>query len=351
MSADDEPDDLREMITAAHPQGCNCADCALERKLAASIKTGKRAPAPRKAVEPVAAPSLSPDDRVDLSRFVDIKPLDDALLELFTERGIPRSGGASGHGWSTDSVFQACPYRYWMRNLAPAKVRLAVVRTRSPALEIGALWHQLLAFRYLRMLDRTAETIDDGELRDELLHRGCSAEVVMEAYRLLGYYESRWENDYLRPIAVEVRHEWRGKTCRYDLVAEVGDDNADGLFPGTYIVEHKTTSRFDVGATEGWKNDGEVLGQEMIWHGSRLDRKYGRLAGVIVNIESKVKLPEFRRIVLPPRPRLARRHMRDLELQSVEERLYAVHGVWPRRRNACLGRYGLCEYADHCAEE
>lgn len=346
----DGADEAGIEIAVAHPRDCNCSDCKLERQLKASIKT----PRPAKPIAaPRELPAISPpppSQYVDLGAFVDIKPFDDAVAEIFAERKLERSGGASGAGWSSRVQDQACPYKFYLLHRAPKK-SLPVLAAHKPAREVGAMWHQLLAFRYLRLLGKADQTIPTEEFRDELLHRKVSAEVVMEAMRLFTYYESRYENDYLRPIAVEVKHGWRQHTCRYDLVAEVEADNPEGLFPGVYNVEHKTTARFDAGATDGWKNDGEILGQEMIWKGAGLNRKYGRLQGTIVNIMSKVKLPEMRRIIIPTRPKLVKAHARDLDLQDAEMALRDTYGVWPKRRAACVGRYGLCDFFSHCGEE
>lgn len=288
-------------------------------------------------------------DRIDLSALLASRtttPLDVALDEIFAEIGVPRPGGPSGRGWSSRQVFQSCPHKYRRRYLD------GVRSAPSAALEIGALFHQLVALHYLTHAGEAwPDKIPLDMLREKLLARGVSAEAVMEAYRLFESYAHRYEDDYLTPLAVEeLCLDPRGSSCRFDLIAKVG---ANALFipEGIWIVEHKTAGRLDATTLDGWRNDGEVLGQMTLWRAMNLDALYGPLQGVIVNIVSKARVVQFHRTLIPvPSDAKLAGHARDLAVFSSFEEVCRATGVWPRSRAACVTRYGFCDLYDECAE-
>lgn len=286
---------------------------------------------------------------LSLAPLVEAKPIDEAAAELFAQHGLELPGGPSGRGWSTRALFMACPYKARVR--ASERDSGGVVRKRSQALEVGGLFHLLRALAALRQIpgQERYDVITSDLLRDHLLNSGCSAEAVMEGYRLDAAYSCRYENDYLRPLAVEqFAEDPEGNTCRYDLLADVLP-NEQGVAQGTWIVEHKTSSRLDISTLEGWRNDGEILGQMMVWSRARLAKTYGALQGVMVDITVKTKIAEFRRICLPISRKQIRQHAADLRVYRAFESLCAATGTYPRARSACVGRFGLCEYFDHCA--
>ena len=84
------------------------------------------------------------DGAIEIQQF---HQTESALLQIFTERGIPRLGGiSSGSGWSNVSTFQKCPYawkrRYLDKNEQP--INFGIV-TEPLALAIGTLTHAYLA--------------------------------------------------------------------------------------------------------------------------------------------------------------------------------------------------------------
>jgi len=280
--------------------------------------------------------------RIELDAFLNVTPIDTALREIFKLRGLEFLGGKSGRGWSSRAAFMKCPYYY-------NAIRQGELG-RSVALEVGILFHVLLALFYAeRMEVKGYEGIEPDELRLQLTEQGCSGEVIMEAYRLYTAYTFRYEDDYLTPLAVEHREESKqGDTCRYDLIANVGP-NALGLPEGTWIVEHKSASRMDDATLDGWRSDGEIIGQEMLWKRNRLDRVFGELQGVIVNLAFKTRVVDFRRVLVPVLPAQLRQHSRDLKVFDAFERVCEATGVWPRSRHSCIGRYGKCSLFEHCA--
>jgi hypothetical protein len=299
-------------------------------------------------LDPNKGPNMIVPPPIDMDRismFADptIKRLDDILSAVFEKHGMERMGGASGRGWSSHSTFQRCPYLFKLTYLdgqrgAPAR-----------ALETGSAFHTYLALHYLWMLNENL-TLTPYVARDAMMDGGGDAQAILEAWRLYEAYANKYENDYLTPIAME---EWAqdadGNTCRYDMIAEVREA-APGVLPGAYIVEHKTAARFTADALEGWRNDGEILGQIMIWKRAKLDKKYGKLRGVIVNIVGKQKTIQFHRTIVPAQKWHVQQHMEDLKMWSALQQMYAASGVWPKARANCVTKFGLCSFFDHCAE-
>ena len=217
-------------------------------------------------------------------------------------------------------------------------------------LEVGSATHGLLAVKYSKMIDSTYP-ITPEVTRDFLLDVGCDGVAVMEAWRLYEHYEVQYEDDYLTPLAVEY-HAVDPKTresCRYDLIARV-ERAHPGVLAGTYAVETKTASRFDDATLDGWRNDGEVIGQTMIWKRLNLDEKFGPLVGVMVKVLGKQKVPQFHRTIVPPQGWQIKQHGQDLRMWHALRRLAVATGIFPRARTNCIGRYGKCSQWEHCAD-
>jgi hypothetical protein len=278
-----------------------------------------------------------PIDMNMINMFADstIKRLDDIMNEIFERHGMGRLGGASGRGWSSHSTFQKCPYLFKLTYLEGQR------GSASSALETGSAFHTFLALHYKWMLDENL-TLTPYVARDEMLNGGGDAKAILEAWRLYEAYVNKYENDYITPIAME---EWAqdpdGNTCRYDLIGEVTNAQP-GVVPGVYIIEHKTAARFTADALEGWRNDGEILGQIMIWKRGKLDKKYGKLRGVIVNIVGKQKVIQFHRTIVPAQKWHVQQHMEDLKMWAALQQMYAATGVWPKARANCVTKFGLC---------
>jgi hypothetical protein len=174
-------------------------------------------------------------------------------------------------------------------------------------------------------------------------------EIVAEAWRVYQAYTANYEErEYLTPLAIEHSAASTTYSCRYDMIARV-DVDVMGIPKGVFVVEAKTTSRFDGPSLDGWRNDGEVLGQMLLWKDLGLDRKFGELAGVIINLLGKQKIPQFRRIILPVQAWQINAHRHEIGQWQGLEGLYRASGIWPRARQSCVSRYGMCELFSHCA--
>lgn len=317
-------------------------------------------PKPRKrktqpAVTPAPAPALPAgatvtDDgmlMIPTERDPSILALDVGLLKVFEKYGVPRLGGASGDlGWSSFSTFQRCPYLF---------KRLYIDGLRDEGgrppryIEVGSAMHTFLAVYYQKLID-PAYPITPEIMNKELLDIGCDAEVMLESWRLWSGYSLFYEQDFLQPLATEyhVVDPATRESARYDLIAKV--EKADGRFPpGTYIVEHKTASRFDEGTTDGWQNDGEVIGQMMLWNRLKLTRKFGKLAGVMMNIIGKQKQQRFHRTLVVPQRWQINQHSNDLRMWQGFRQMIMAMGTYPHSRANCIHRYGMCSQWEHCA--
>lgn len=284
----------------------------------------------------------SGNDLISLMPREDIRGVDDAFNEIFDRHKMDRLGGASGRGWSSYATFQRCPYLYKVTYIDGQR------GTAAPALETGSIFHTFMALHYLWMLDENLSLTPDV-CREELMVSGVRVESIIAGWRCYDSYRMHYEADYLYPLAIEAWAQGdRGNTCRYDLIAHI-EEPQPGIVPGTWIIEHKTASRFTADLLEGWHNDGEILGQIMVWKQAKLDKKYGKLRGTIVNIVGKQKIPQFQRVIVPAQRWHVSGHDDDLKVWAALQEMYRATGTWPKARNNCVHRYGLCQLFQHCS--
>ena len=288
------------------------------------------------------------DGAIEIQQF---HQTESALLQIFTERGIPRLGGiSSGSGWSNVSTFQKCPYawkrRYLDKNEQP--INFGIV-TEPLALAIGTLTHAYLAIYYQAMIV-PGYPLTPEDVNQRVRELGCNPDVFSEAWRLFTGYRLYYQNEAIQPLAVEhdLKDPRTGDSCRYDLIAFIPEERP-GMLPGTYIIESKTAGRFSADVLEGWINDGEVLGQVDLWDRLHLDRRFGPLRGVIMNLLGKQKVAEYHRTVVSPSAWQIEQHRSDLLRWRGLIQLSKSTGSFPRARNSCIGRYGRCVHWNTCA--
>jgi len=135
-----------------------------------------------------------------------------------------------------------------------------------------------------------------------------------------------------------------GEERTYDLTVP-GQQN----FVVNGVITHNTAARFDSSSLEGWSNDGEVLGQVDLWDRLHLDRRYGKLRGVIINLLGKQKVAEYHRTIVSPSSWQIEQHRLDLRRWNGLIQLAKSSDSFPRARNSCIGRFGKCNHWDHCA--
>lgn len=278
-------------------------------------------------------------------------PVDTALDRIYATHGLPRLGGqSSGRGWSSVGLFQKCRYAWNRRYRTAPTVLDTFLAGENPHLALGSIVHGLLAAYYVGMMPgEPYAVVTPAMVIDGLRTHGANPELINEGERLFGNYELFYRGEAIEPLAVEhdLRDPRTGSSTRYDLLAYFPDE-APGRLPGTYIVEHKTASRFDRATLVGWFNDGEILGEVGHYKRLGLEKRFGPLQGVIVNILGKQKDPQLHRTIVAPSLFQLDGHFQDLREFEAEIAMAIATNRFPRSRRSCVDRYGLCEYFDHC---
>jgi hypothetical protein len=290
---------------------------------------------------------IDDDDPGDIRMFPFVE---EVLDQIFKDAGVKRLGGvSSGRGWSSISTFQRCPYLWKRRYIDPLRATF-LPGIEPPARAIGTLIHTFLAILYYRM------QIEDyplmGEfVRGELLKK-ANPDFVHEAWRVYTSYTWFYQGENIQPLAVEydLKDPRSGESCRYDLIAFFPEAISDRP-SGTWIVEHKSSDRFDDVTLNGWANEGEILGQVMLWERLGLDLRFGTLQGVIVNILGKQKEPKFHRTTVAPQSWQKGQHASDLKEWEAKIHTAIATDRFPRSRAGCIGRFGKCDLFDYCASE
>jgi hypothetical protein len=291
-----------------------------------------------------AAFPLDDIDGLILQRY----PLTETVIgDLFRNHNLPRLGGQStGRGWSSFALWQRCPYA-WKRRYVEKQTPLWF--TESEALAVGTLIHLFLALHFTSMMDSPFNVISSDAAHEYLLNN-ANPSFVNEGWRVFKAYRLFYQFEEAIPLAVEhdARDPRTGESCRYDAIVYFPKE-APGRLPGTYYMEHKSTQRFDLDNIEGWANDGEVIGQAALWKRLGLDYRFGPLKGAIVNLLGKQKEPKFHRTLISPTSLLVGSHLDDLKRWEGLMQLAKATNNFPRARNNCIGRWGRCDWWEHCS--
>jgi hypothetical protein len=290
-------------------------------------------------VEPQYNPLLA-----DVTRYTRV---DEALGRIFDKYKLERLGGASSDlGWTSFALFQRCPYAWQRWYLTPCQ-KYAAFEEPMP-LMVGSLVHTHMAVYYQKMLE-PGFPLAPEHLCQLLTAEGVDPAANQEAWRLFAAYRRHYQGEVIWPLAVEYKvvNPRTGLSCRYDMIARFPE--TPSRLAGTYIVETKTSARFDDATLTGWVNDGEVIGQRMLWDQLHLDRRFGELKGVIVNIVGKQKSPMFHRTFVARDRWQVKQHAEDLAAFHALRKVYEAAGTFPRARANCVSKYGKCSEWEHCA--
>lgn len=298
--------------------------------------------------------TLAPIDDPDILSADTFPHVEQVLIKAFKELGLPRLGGQStGRGWSNVSLFQKCPYAWKIRYFEPLPENplMHLIVTERDALAIGTLIHTFLALHYSNMVAGFAHhSVTPEWMRDRLMAE-ANPKLVKEGWRCFVGYRLFYQNEEIVPLAVEydLKDPRTNASSRPDLIAFFPNDTL--MRPsGTYMLEHKSAARFDRPTLEGWPNDGEVLGQILGWKKMKLDKRFGELQGVMVNIIGKQeKEQKFHRMTVRANAWPVAAHERELKEWEGLIQLAVGMRNFPRARHSCVGRYGMCDHFDHCA--
>lgn len=135
-------------------------------------------------------------------------------------------------------------------------------------------------------------------------------------------------------------------SCRLDtLVQDLGKGRE-----GTWIVECKTAKWINEDLVSAYQLDMQVLGQLWLWKRCVAEDAYPRFRGIVVNIASKSKTPEFERVEVLP----SQHHLRAFEESTRQwafiNKVFEAAG-YPRALGSCAGAlrgYSRCQFYDLC---
>lgn len=337
---------VHSIAKQVHPETPDCQTLYTD-EWGISVELPEESAAPLSLIDVSDAAVDDDEEGFVLNQF---PPVDDVLMQIFDEHKLPRLGGQStGRGWSSFSLFQRCPHA-WRRRYLDNTQRPSGLYIESPSLAIGSLIHTFLALYYTGMMEDSPYRVLTPEMAYERLRARANPEFVGEAWRVFVSYVLWYQHENIIPLAVEfdLRDPRTHESCRYDLIAYFPEERPNFL-PGTYIVESKSASRFDKATLDGWANDGECLGEVALWQRMGLDKRFGPLRGLIVNILGKQKEPKFHRTLVAPSSMQLASHLSDLKRWEGLMNLAKSMNQFPRARNGCIGRYGMCDRWDECA--
>lgn len=264
-------------------------------------------------------------------------------------------GGPSPNGNSWYSVFEQCPYLWWVT--FKKRMRPVVI---SEALEIGGLYHECRARYSQKYLDLNETGISDADLdlaceqaMFDLVNRAedIVPQTANQVRRLLrgwltvyGPTTPRDDRHLILSVEelIETNRGWPYST-RLDCV--LWDEELNG----PAIKETKTAGRLTEELLAGYTMDSQFLGQQYCWRHSPNYQKYGPLKGFVVDLAIKTQEMRFTQERVP----IIKSAIRDWERQRRHTYrnmlLCEAEGYWPRIRTNCVKYARRCPLTQHCS--
>lgn len=265
-----------------------------------------------------------------------------------TERRILVTG-PSQRGWHRLQQVLECPAKYAWGYLNPVKDKVE----RDPLVK-GSLIHLGLAHYYQRQMERQQGRDPDLYYTPEEAIRlyaeiaqGLSAKWADLACEVVAKYLEKHGHENWTILAVESLadgqiggHRFTG---RFDLVYR---DRRGRI----WVVDHKTTSRFDNKQRHFYSISGQMLGYRTLAH-----QRYGAdLAGIRLNMIQHTGDIKFQRFDVSPAPHMLREFPKTVQFA---EGMIAEHTArskdprdWPMVNSelVCWHRYGACPHLEKC---
>lgn len=279
------------------------------------------------------------------------EPIADILRDLY---GV--ESGGSPFGWSAASLAMKCWRLAKLRNVD------GMARTRKGgALDVGVLTHFVLERAYRN----GSYSLDDIAKR--------APETVAAVRNLLytdnkngyAYLPTQIVRDFERYEVLAVEHNASFKltrlhpakftkprvfSTRYDTILR------EKATSRVFILEHKTASALTSDYLRGYSHDGQLLSQALVWEKAGLTKRFGELAGFLVNILVKTKVPQHERIevcVSPEEVAVFWKATKPWIVEYYERAENDASGLsqWPKNYASCLNmRYGNCDFFDYCED-
>ena len=279
---------------------------------------------------------------------------------IFEILNVPNSG-ASPTGSTFYKTLFTCPREFALKYVVgfePQKV--------NEALTTGWLFHHLLEvyYREVQLFQRTCNakaTSDDflygghkGAMRQAyaalapLADADGYKEIYETAHRLItGYFERYDHLDKWRILAVEetiIYQAGFGYSARLDLIVEDFD------IGGMIVCEHKSAKMISADLLDSYQLDLQILGQKWLVNRCLDLRKLPPFKGVLVNIGTKHKTPQFVRHHVDPSRHHLNAFVRSIKSWTGMRNVYAKAG-WPQALGHCSGYargYSRCQFYEIC---
>lgn len=293
--------------------------------------------------------------------FKSSNPRDEmARRNVFEVLGIPNEG-PSPRGSTYHKMLLICPREwglYYKLGLRPTVL--------NEPLTVGWTFHYCLQ-RYYEAIQRHQQTSgakvgsddyywggsNDGmaaayEIIDRIEPEPGYVETVATLRRILdGYFEHYHHRDKWEIVAVEETLMYEGAfeySARLDTVVE---DHTRG---GLWLVEHKTARFISMDLIDNYQLDLQILGQVWLVHACVDLEAYPDFRGVVINIATKHKEPQFTRVDVCPSPaHLAAFEQSVGNFQAIRTTMEALD--WPQYLGHCSGYargYDRCQFYDVC---
>jgi hypothetical protein len=266
-----------------------------------------------------------------------------------------RHGGPSPMGNSKWQVFKQCPYLYQLMF-----IRKYAKKRKSDALELGGLFHEMLARYFIKDMELRAREEKVPELKIwnqsklaalDLAHQvekiapGLAAEGIrlFKAWQVLngrGTVAYDCKQTMFIENLVQV-HEPFAYSCRFDRVLKTKH--------GAALQDHKTANKYTDRLVSAYKIDPQFIGQKWLWDRT-LAKDYGELEYFEVNLVVKTAEVRVEPIKIYITDSLTKDwvyEMKDLN-RELKFRMQNTLRRWPKRRTY---RCQFCEAFDHCASE
>ncbi len=265
-----------------------------------------------------------------------------------TERRILVTG-PSPRGWHRLQQVLECPAKYAWGYLDPNKQE----KERDPLVK-GSLIHLGLAHYYQRQMERQQGRDPDLYYTAEEAIRlyadiaqGLSAKWADLACKVVATYLQKHGHENWEILAVESLadgqiggHRFTG---RFDLVYR---DRRGRI----WVVDHKTTTRFNSQQRKFYSISGQMLGYRTLAH-----QRYGAdLAGIRLNMIQHTGEIKFQRFDVSPAPHMLREFPKTVQFA---EKMITEHTArskdprdWPMVNSelVCWHRYGACPHLEKC---
>lgn len=251
-------------------------------------------------------------------------------------------GGSSKQGPHRVGSFATCPQLEAFGH----DIHLRLV-DEKPATAIGTLVHVGLAYRYGMMLpERPSWLVYPDAMTAIAICGKNNAHASYEAQRVFAWYSELWKVNTWTPLLVEHQFEVQmgnePYTARTDLLAIENNE--------VILIDHKTVSKLKRSIGTEYRADRQML------TGLALARSAGYdVRRVVINALSKeYPQPQFARYDVPISAEAFARLGHDT--QYYLDQMHVVRQThpdpWNRPRNwdACVRKYGRCDYFPLCSD-